>query len=97
MPDEQRPLRQLSRIEKLLVKLGRCPTCRRKLISISHEEIKSWHNNPAGFRVPVGRAGYGSHDGMQTGNITQLSHQKIPHCAGCQHTFVHGWIYPATK
>ena len=97
MNAELRPLRKLNSIEKLLLRFRRCPTCHKKLVMIHEQKAANWHNQPAGLGMPVGRGGYGSHDGMMTGNITKLRNQRIPHCPGCQHTFVHGWIYPSLE
>ena len=58
-----------------------------------HEDVARWHNQPTGLKQVVGRGGYGSQDGMLTGTVTKLGHQKIPHYPACRHTFIHGWIY----
>ena len=92
MSDERQPLRQLKRFERLLVRLGRCPTCHRQLTSVTHEDVASWYSHP-GLGIFY-RAGASSQGRMLTGHITKLSHRKIPHCPGCQYTFIHRWIYP---
>lgn len=61
------------------------------------EKIETWHGNPAGLgKVRNGPTGVGA-SRMMKGNIIQLNHPKIPHCPGCKHTFIHGWIYPTDE
>ena len=94
MSAERRPLRHLKRFERLLARLGRCPTCHRQLASVPHDDVASWHNQPHGIVKTTGAFGASGHGRMQRGYITQLHHRKIPYCPKCQHTFIHGWIYP---
>ena len=94
MKDEIRPLRQLKRFEKLRVWLGRCPTCNGAVERVPQDDIASWHNFPPPGYVSR-QWGAGAEGRMMKGHITQLQHRKIPRCPKCNHTFVHGWIYPA--
>jgi len=97
MDNEQRPLRRLKGFERLLIRLGRCPSCHKKLVPMPQEKIEAWHGNPAGLgKGYAGQTGIGA-SRMMRGNIIKLSHQKIPHCPSCQHTFIHGWVYPAAE
>jgi len=95
MTKERRPLRQLSQVDRLLVRVGRCPTCRKKLASVPHDQTASWTNIPAGLGKAVNSATSLPFSHTKMGHVTQFHHGKIPHCPECQHTFVHGWIYPA--
>lgn len=95
MNDEQRPLRQLSRIGRLLVRRRRCPTCLKKLASVPHDQIASWSNTPRGMGTFGNSFTASSFGRSRVGHVTQVRHGKIPHCPRCQHTFVHGWIFPA--
>lgn len=93
MTDEQRPLRRLSRIERLLVKLGRCPTCKGRVRALPIDSVSAWTRTNSGLGSSTQQS---LNPGVQLPGMTHidLHNRKIPHCAGCQHTFVYGWIYP---
>jgi hypothetical protein len=95
MIDEQKPLRQLGRVEGLLIKLRRCPTCYKALALVHQDQIASWHSQSTGLMMPSGRGCFGGPASASADHNVKLRHQKIPHCPACQHTFIHGWIYPA--
>ena len=94
MSTQPRPLRKLKRWGRVLIRLGKCPTCGGRLDALSQQDVAAWHNYPPpGF---VSRQwGAGSHGRMMKGHIIELHKSKIPHCPSCNHTFVHGWVYPA--
>ena len=92
MREEQRPLRELKRIERFLVRLGRCPTCQGKLESMPTGESISWSRTHSGF----GRGSALPPGGTPPASTrhVDLSSQNVHHCPKCKHVFIHGWIYP---
>jgi|GEM_PF-1841554 hypothetical protein len=97
MKDEPRPLRQLGSVEKILVKLRRCPTCHKRLTSVPYDQTAGWNDIPASVGKGLNGATAASFGRSRVGHVTQLRDGKTPHCPGCGHTFVHGWIYPAAE
>ena len=96
MSDEVRPIRQLTGIDRLRLRFGRCPSCKGKLAAVPQEDVESWHYVHSGTRRSHGGHGLGSQDGIMTGHNVNLRKRKIPHCPKCGHLFHHGWIYPVT-
>lgn len=94
MRDNLRPLRELRPVERLLVKLRRCPTCHKKLGSVPQDQIANWSNSPGGMGTFSNSFAASSFGRSRVGHVTQFRHGKVPHCPGCQYTFIHGWIYP---
>jgi len=95
MNDELRPVRQLGRVEKILVKLHQCPTCHKRLTSVPFDQITGWNDLPETIGKGLNGATATSFGRSRVGHVTQLRKGKIPHCPRCQHTFIHGWIYPS--
>ena len=95
MAHEVRPTRQLTRVDRLRIRLGRCPTCKGKLDSVPQQDVESWHYVHGGMRRSHGGHGLGSQDGIMTGHNVNLRKRAIPHCPTCEHLFHHGWVYPA--
>ena len=96
MTEEQRPLRQLGRIDRLLVRLDRCPTCRGRLKALPTKYVTAWTRSNTGLGSSTQQS---LNPGVQLPSMTHvdLHNRKIPHCPECQHTFMHGWIYPVDK
>ena len=95
MPSEVQPIRQLTRTDRLRIRLGRCPSCRGRLTAVPQQDVESWYYQPGGIGRSYGRGGFGSKDGVMTGHNVNLRKRRIPHCPECGHLFYRGWIYPA--
>jgi hypothetical protein len=94
MTNDPRPLRQLSRVERLKVRLGRCPTCHKRLTSVCLDQAAGWSDAPVGVGMSINQHVASSYGRSRVGHIAEVQRLKVPHCPRCSHTFVHGWIYP---
>ncbi|MBU1050208.1 hypothetical protein KKG90_09325 [Candidatus Bipolaricaulota bacterium] len=94
MSDDAKPIRPLSRLEKLLIKLRRCPLCRKRIMSVPQDQIGNWDNSRRDLGTLSNSFMASSYGRSRVGHVTQFRHRKIPHCPGCQCTFTRGWIYP---
>jgi len=94
MTGERRPLRQLRRVERLLVRLGRCPTCRTRLDRVPQEQFTSWNDVPTGIGTFINSATAVAYGRSRVRHVPDLHRGGVPHCPKCGKTFLHGWIYP---
>ena len=93
MNTKQEAVRPLNRLERIRLRLRRCPLCRRRTSKELEDVVSSWRNHPQHFASGIGAVGAGGHGRMLQGRIALLDKRIVSVCLRCQRFFFRGWVY----